>query len=548
MSMSSSATAAGAPDRVATSVGSEIHPSCFVPGTFMFLAALSLFGAIIGIQLLTTLGVTPNTSIIGALVAMILARVPLQLFARFRSVHFQNLAQSTISSATFGAANSLLLPIGIPFLFGRPDLILPMFVGVALAMLLDGYLLYRMFDTKVFPASGTWPPGVAAAEAIKAGDEGGQQARLLGLGMALGALGSWFKIPMSAFGTAFIGNIWALTMLGIGFLLRGYSEPLFGMDISKAYIPHGVMIGAGMVALFQVVALIRGKKHADAANAGADDDSDGRSRKAVMGALKLGSLGYIGLAALIALGGGLYAEMSPGMLLLFVLYAAFAAFIHELIVGLAAMHSGWFPAFAVALITLVIGLLIGFPPVALALLCGFSAATGPAFADMGYDLKAGYMLRGYGRNPAFELAGRRQQLFAAMIAFAIAMPVVYFAHTGYFSQGLVPPVAKVYVATINAGVAADIAQALLIWAIPGALIQWLGGSQRQMGVLLATGLLIANAKAGWAVLIAIVLRLVILKLAGEKARSKMEVFAAGVIAGDALFGFFNSLLASKAGK
>lgn len=547
MSMTSSTTAGGAPDRAAVGAGSQIHPNCFVPGTFMFLVALSLFGAIIGIQLLTTLGVTPNTSIIGALVAMILARVPLQLFARFRSVHLQNLAQSTISSATFGAANSLLLPIGIPFLFGRPDLILPMFLGVGFAMLLDGYLLYRMFDTKVFPASGTWPPGVAAAEAIKAGDEGGQQAKLLGMGMALGALGSWFKIPMSAFGTAFIGNIWALTMLGIGFLLRGYSEPLFGMDISKAYIPHGVMIGAGMVALFQVVALIRGKKRVDAqAQAGSDVDADSRSRKAVMCALKLGSLGYVGLAALIALAGGLYSEMSLGMLLMFVLYAAFAAFIHELIVGLAAMHSGWFPAFAVALITLVVGLLIGFPPVALAMLCGFSAATGPAFADMGYDLKAGYMLRGYGSNPAFELAGRRQQLFAAMIAFVVAIPVVYLAHGGYFSQGLVPPVAKVYVATINAGVAADIAQALLIWAVPGALIQWLGGSQRQMGVLLATGLLIANAKAGWAVLIAIVLRLIIMKVAGEKARSKMEVFAAGVIAGDALFGFFNSLF--KVGK
>jgi uncharacterized oligopeptide transporter (OPT) family protein len=68
------------------------------------------------------------------------------------------------------------------------------------------------------------------------------------------------------------------------------------------------------------------------------------------------------------------------MLLAFIMYAAFAALVHELIVGLAAMHSGWFPAFAVALITLVIGMLIGFPPVSLALLVGFSAATGPAFA------------------------------------------------------------------------------------------------------------------------------------------------------------------------
>lgn len=546
MSIISSTTAEGAPGHEMGGAGGEAHPSCFVPGTFMFLVALSIFGAIIGIQLLTTLGVTPNTSIIGALVAMILARVPLQMFARFRSVHLQNLAQSAISSATFGAANSLLLPIGIPFLFGRPDLILPMFMGVALAMLLDGYLLYRMFDTKVFPASGTWPPGVAAAEAIKAGDEGGSQAKLLGLGIALGAIGSWLKIPMSAFGTAFIGNIWALSMFGVGLLLRGYSQPLFGMDISKAYIPHGVMVGAGLVALFQVVALIRGNKHAAAeSRSAAETTADEASKKRVIGSLKLGSVGYIGLAVLIALGGGLYTEMSPGMLLMFVLYAAFAAFIHELIVGLAAMHSGWFPAFAVALITLVIGILIGFPPVALALLCGFSVATGPAFADMGYDLKAGYMLRGNGADPAFELIGRRQQLFAAMIAFVIAIPVVFLAYNGYFSQGLVPPVAKVYVATINAGVATDIAKSLLIWAIPGALIQWLGGSQRQLGVLLATGLLIFNVKAGWAVLIGILLRLLIVKLAGEKARNQMEVFAAGVIAGDALFGFFNSLLAPK---
>jgi uncharacterized oligopeptide transporter (OPT) family protein len=529
-------------------VGAPVHPSCFAPGTLIFLAVLSVFGAIIGVQLLTTLGVTPNTSIIGALVAMILARIPLQLFARFRSVHVQNLAQSAISAATFGAANSLLLPIGVPYLFGRPDLILPMFAGVALAMLLDAYLLYRMFDTKIFPASGTWPPGIAAAEAIKAGDEGGQQAGLLGCGIALGALGSWFKIPMSAFGTAFIGNIWALGMFGVGLLLRGYSDTLFGMDISKAYIPHGVMIGAGLVALCQVVALlVRNKRQRSTDQSVIADEV--QSRKTVLGALKLGSVGYIVIATLIALAGGLYAQMSIGMLLAFVLYAAFAAFIHELIVGLAAMHSGWFPAFAVALITLVIGILIGFPPVALALLCGFSVATGPAFADMGYDLKAGYMLRGNGQDRAFELIGRRQQLFAAMIAFVLAIPVVYFTHAGYFAQGLVPPVAKVYVATINAGVASGIASALLIWAVPGALIQLLGGSKRQLGVLLATGLLIANPKAGWAVVVAIVLRLLIERFAGEKARSRMEVFAAGVIAGDALFSFFGSVFSSKpAGK
>src|SRR5690349_21221770 len=138
-----------------TAAAAPQHPSTFAPATLIFLIVLCIFGAVIGVQLILQLGITPNTSIIGALVAMLLARVPGEIFARYRSIHVQNLAQSAISAATFGAANSLLLPIGVPFLLSRPDLILPMLVGAALSMLLDGYLLYRMFDTRIFPASGT---------------------------------------------------------------------------------------------------------------------------------------------------------------------------------------------------------------------------------------------------------------------------------------------------------------------------------------------------------------------------------------------------------
>lgn len=521
----------------------EVHPRAFAPVTLLMLLVLSVFGAVIGVQLLTTLGVTPNTAIIGAMAAMIIARIPLQCFARFRSIHIQNLAQSATSAATFGAANSLLLPISIPWLFGHNEMVMPMFIGVALAMLLDAWLLYRLFNTRIFPAEGAWPPGVAAAESIKAGDRGGKQAALLGAGIVIGAIGSWFKFPMAALGTAFIGNIWALGMLGAGFLLRGYSEPLFGIDINKLYIPHGVMAGAGVVALFQIARLI-GKKAPDAtAKHAADDDALPLAQNEQIGkTIRLGALGFVMLSALIALGSGLYAHLSLPWLIAFMLYAAFAAFLHEMIVGLAAMHSGWFPAFAVALITLLIGILIGFPPEALAMLCGFSAATGPAFADMGYDLKAGWILRGKGEHTRFELEGRRQQLIAAMLAFVIAMPVVLFIFRDYFSQGLVPPVAKVYVAAINAGVSVDIAKSLLIWAIPGAIIQLLGGPGRQMGIMVATGLLINNPLAGWAVMTGIAIRAVVLRAGGEPMRNKIEVLAAGLIAGDALFSFFNSVL------
>jgi uncharacterized oligopeptide transporter (OPT) family protein len=362
---------------------------------------------------------------------------------------------------------------------------------------------------------------------------------ILGIGVLVGIIGNWLIAPavMSAFGVAFIGNIWALSMFGIGLLLRGYSTLLFGGifpsgDIAKAYVPHGMMVGAGVVALIQVAIIILGRH-----TARTDDASATRTPAEVRHSLGMGSLAFLVVALLIGLLGGLAAQLSVGMLLLFLVYAAIAALVHELIVGLAAMHSGWFPAFAVALITLVIGMLIGFPPIALALLVGFSAATGPAFADMGYDLKAGFMLRGYGSDPAFERDGRRQQLFAAMFAFVIAGVVVLIAYPGFFAQNLVAPVDRVYVATIKAGASADVAWSLALWAIPGAIIQFLGGPRRQLGILLSTGLLIPFPLAGWAVLVGIACRVLWERFAKAEG---MEVFGAGVIAGDALFAFFTS--------
>src|SRR5699024_6454159 len=83
---------------------------------------------------------------------------------------------------------------------------------------------------------------------------------LLGVGILVGIAGSYFGVSMSAFGVAFIGNIWALSFFGIGLLVSGYSETLFGIDITAEYIPHGMMIGAGMVALGQFIFILVGKK------------------------------------------------------------------------------------------------------------------------------------------------------------------------------------------------------------------------------------------------------------------------------------------------
>lgn len=521
----------------------EKHPRALSPSTAIFNIIISVLGSVIGLQLIVTLGVTPNTSIIGALIAILISRFPIKAFRKYRSLHEQNLVQTSISAATFGAANSLMIPIGIPFVLGRPDLVMPMLIGAALAMAVDATMLYKLFDTKLFPAKATWPPGVATAEALYAGDQGGKRAGLLGIGTVVGLVGSYFGVSMSAFGVAFIGNIWALAMFGVGLLLRGYSKPIFGFDINTIYVPHGFMIGAGIVALIQVVILLRKKKTSEGGKLHEDSVYEGltRSDKDISQGFSLGFLAYMGVALVIAIGAGLTTEMSFGMLVGFLVFAAFAAFVHEILVGISAMHSGWFPAFAVALITLIIGMLAGFPPVALALLVGFSAATGPGFADMGYDLKTGYILRGEGKDPELEREGRKQQYLSSMLGFAVALVVVIFSYQGFFANNLVPPVDRVYVATIEAGTSAAVAKNLILWAIPGAILQFIGGPSRQLGVLFATGLLLTNPKAGWAVLVGIAIRALVLKFKGEKAESALSVFAAGCITGDALYSFFNSM-------
>jgi uncharacterized oligopeptide transporter (OPT) family protein len=501
--------------------------------------ALSVLGAIIGMQMIVTLGISANTSIIGALIAIVFSRLPLAVARRFRVIERQNIVQTAISSATFGAGNSLMIPLGVPYAMGMPELAMPMMAGALAAMLVDGAMLYFLFGTRTFPATGAWPAGVATAQTIWAGDQGGRKAAFLGLGLLVGVTGSWLGVPMSAFGAAFLGNIAALSMLGVGLLMRGYSVALTGIDLAKAYIPHGIMIGAGTVAMIQVGSQIYRARRA----AGVHADTPGSSGQAG-GILTAGYIIYALIALLITGLAGGFSHMSLGMAILFVLYAAFAAYVHELIVGIAAMHSGWFPAFAVALITLTLGILIGFPPTALAVLAGFSAATGPAFADMGYDLKTGWLLRGEGCDPALELAGRRQQFLAAMAGFLVAGAAVVLFGKGWLARDMLPPVDRVYAATIKGGSSWEITRNLALWAIPGALLQFLGGAKRQLGVLLATGLLLTSPLAGFAVLAGLLLRIVLRRLRGAEP-PELGAFAGGVIAGDALFTFGRSFLKIK---
>jgi uncharacterized oligopeptide transporter (OPT) family protein len=236
---------------------------------------VSVFSAVIYMQIISRIGTTPNTSVIGALFAMALARIPFAKLSKFRSLDRQNLVQTMASAAGFGAANCCLLAVGILYVFGDYSLILPMLVGSGMATLIGMHLVYSLFDSEMFPAKEAWAPGIATAEALIAGDEGGKKGRTLLSGITLGVLGTSCRIkpflagglPMAGIGIAFIANPWAMSALAVGLLVRGYYPSLvpwlsslglsnLPVDLGKTYIPHGFMIGAGLISLLQLLWLL----------------------------------------------------------------------------------------------------------------------------------------------------------------------------------------------------------------------------------------------------------------------------------------------------
>jgi len=271
---------------------------------------------------------------------------------------------------------------------------------------------------------------------------------------------------------------------------------------------------------------------------GRETPSESLGPERPVGASLLAGFGVYVVAALaMSFAAGLLSGMSPAMLAGFVVFAAVAALASELLVGIAAMHSGWFPAFATAFVFLLVGMALGFPPVPLAFLVGFTASSSPAFADMGYDLKAGWILRGKGEDPELERVGRWAQLEAELLGIGVAALAVYFLHASYFERDLFPPWDRVAAATISAGASPELAKALLLWAIPGALLQVLGGSARQLGVLFATGLLINFPAAGWTAMASLTIRFFLTRRYGASAEGPMYILAGGFIAGSALTSF-----------
>lgn len=535
------------------------HPKWYEPASLIFATLMCILGTIIGMELIVATGTTPNTSLVGALFAIVFSRIPLSVCKKFRSIHRQNLIQTSISGATFSVANCMLLTIGIPVVMGYPELMVPMLIGCTLATIIDASILYKCFDTPMFPAEGAWPPGVACAETLLAVIEKGKKAFGIIIGMLMGAVGKAAGIPMDLLGVSWFGNFWAMMALGIGSIIIGviktnafsfalfsfnfnFVDGIFGENfvysdyISLNYLPHGIMVGAGIVSLIQCGIMLMKKSDGNTSAAGEFTSS----MKNMKGALGIGFGAYAVVAMVLAVVCGLLTDMSIPMFILWVLFAAFAALASELIVGISAMHSGWFPGFATALIFLIVGMLIGFPPLALGILAGYTAATGPCFSDMAYDLKCGYILRGEGKDPELEKVGRQQQFYAELFGFAVAFVMALLFANKYFDQGMFVAVSNTYKSTIEAGTSMEVAKWLLIWAVPGAVIQWLGG-HKQIGILFATGLLVGSTINGITILVALLIRYIAVKRNPEN-EATLTILGAGALAGSALYSFFTATL------
>lgn len=507
-------------------------PSIKEPAVLILGLALSILSAAICMQIMGQFGTTPNTSLIGVALVIIIARIPLAVAQKFRDAERQNYVLSITSAAGFTAANCGFIAVATMIMMGRNDLIIPISIGALIGSMITVFVTGKLFDSKIFPAKGAWPMGQAVATAIQAGEAGGEKGLHLLQGLAVGAAAGFFGIPAAGVGIAFIANSFTIAALGAGMILRGFSTQIFaGFDIGGSNIAQGAMIGAGIVALIQIaLALLKSNKKKTE-----EQDftvPDVRAFRWMGGFALLYMGGAVALALITIQFDGM--AMSLGQTVLWVAFSGIAAVVVLVLVGTSAMHSGWAPNFAVVTIFLTLGVLIGFPPVPLAVLVGYIGCVGLCLSDTGIGLKTGWIIRGKGADPAREARGRRQQVIIKQLGVLIGILVALISASLLIDGGITPPMSIFYASAVEMTAQPELVTELMLWAIPGAALQLAFGS-KSVGLMLAAGLLINNGLYGIVLLAAIGLKLII----GTK---HMTIRGSGLIAGDGLFGFAANLL------
>ncbi len=69
------------------------HPKAYAPYILILNIVMSILGAIIGLELIVRTGVAPNTSIVGALFAIVISRLPVAFLRNTRVSTVRNMIQ-----------------------------------------------------------------------------------------------------------------------------------------------------------------------------------------------------------------------------------------------------------------------------------------------------------------------------------------------------------------------------------------------------------------------------------------------------------------------
>ena len=85
------------------------------------------------LELIVEFGLSTNTSIIGALIAVLVGMIPMRFTRQFRNIHTQNIIETAISCATFGAGNVLLVCVSVIWVFDQPQMCTGILIGGIIA-------------------------------------------------------------------------------------------------------------------------------------------------------------------------------------------------------------------------------------------------------------------------------------------------------------------------------------------------------------------------------------------------------------------------------
>ena len=494
--------------------------SIYEPTVLILGILLAIVSAAICMQIMGMFGTAPNTSLIVGVLIMIIARIPITSFKKLGNLERQNYIMSIASAAGFSAANGAFIGISMLFILERDNLIIPLSIGMLVASLISVFANYKLFDSKIFPSSGSWPMASVAAKILEAGNEGGKKSKELIQGILLGAILNQFSLPATGIGIAVVADIKTMTAMGLGSLISGFS-PLINFNFGETNIAQGIMIGAGIVAFFQILNTIRGMKTTKTEECCDMAVTDKSAKKSLILVFVLFILGAILTAYLTYL----FSHMNSANMMIWILYVALSTIITMLLVGTASMHSGIAPSFAVVTLFLTIGIAFSFPPIALAIMVGYVSCVGMVFADTGIGLKTGHILR----KGIDEASGRRQQTIMKFLGVIIGILMAFFFGSYITGGGAIPPMSIFYARTISEYMTTSLFIELFLWAIPGAILQFVFGN-KQVGLMLATGLLISNGLFGLFILVTLIFRIKF----GVKS---MAVRGPGLIAGDGLWGF-----------